>query len=92
MPVKFSLNGNQGLDIFAAGFPASGQVACDTSAPVSEVEQTVSAGSSGLTYDAASDQYVLTWKTDKAWKGTCRQLTLKFNDGGGTYTASFRFK
>ena len=71
----------------------SGSVtAFDTSAPVSEVEQTVSAGSSGLTYDAASDQYVLTWKTDKAWKGTCRQLTLKFNDGGGTYTASFRFK
>ena len=73
-------------------YAATGRTVLVSSHVLSEVEQTVSAGSSGLTYDAASDQYVLTWKTDKAWKGTCRQLTLKFNDGGGTYTASFRFK
>ena len=30
VPVKFSLTGNQGLDIFAAGYPQSAQVPCQT--------------------------------------------------------------
>jgi Purple acid Phosphatase, N-terminal domain len=53
IPVKFSLDGNQGLDIFAAGFPQSAGAA--------------TAGS--LSYDAREDQYTYTWRTDKAWSG-----------------------
>jgi hypothetical protein len=29
IPIKFSLGGNQGLNIFQTGFPASRAVACD---------------------------------------------------------------
>jgi hypothetical protein len=81
IPVKFSLGGNQGLDIFAAGYPKSQQIACDSSSPLDDVEQTVTAGSSSLSYDATTDTYTYVWKTDKAWAGTCRQLTLRLSDG-----------
>jgi hypothetical protein len=64
IPVKFSLGGNRGLDIFAAGYPKS--------------EQTATAGS--LSYDARDDQYTYTWRTDRAWSGQTRQLVLKFID------------
>lgn len=74
IPVKFSLSGNQGLDIFAPGFPVSQQIACDTSATQDVVEQTATAGSSSLSYDATTDQYIYVWKTDKGWVNTCRQL------------------
>lgn len=90
VPVKFSLGGNQGLDIFAAGYPASQQIVCSTSAPTDQIEQTVTAGSSGLSYDATTDQYSYVWKTDKSWVGTCGQLTLMLKDGT-SHTANFEF-
>jgi len=65
IPVKFSLNGDQGLNIFDAGFPVSKQIACDASAPLDDVEETATAGSSSLSYDATTDQYVYVWKTGK---------------------------
>ena len=91
VPVKFSLMGNQGLTIFAAQSPSSKQISCDSGAPADEIEQTVTAGASSLTYDAASDTYTYVWKTDKAWTNTCRQLSVTLNDGT-VHTANFRFK
>lgn len=41
--------------------------------------------------DAASDQYTYAWKTQTAWRGTCRRLHVSFNDGS-QYEAAFRFK
>lgn len=90
MPVKFSLGGNQGLNILSPGYPASQQVACNTSVPSDTIEETATAGTSGLTYDAAADQYVYVWKTEKAWANTCRQLTVKLSDGTN-HVASFSF-
>jgi dipeptidyl aminopeptidase/acylaminoacyl peptidase len=90
IPVKFSLHGNQGLDIFAAGFPTSGPMACDETAPVEAIEATATAGNSGLTYDATTDQYTYVWKTDRAWAGQCRQLTVTLTDGS-SYMARFKF-
>jgi hypothetical protein len=81
VPVKFSLAGNQGLNIFAANFPVSQKITCDTSDPVDAIEETVTAGGSSLSYDSSLDQYNYVWKTDKAWAGTCRQLTVKTADG-----------
>jgi hypothetical protein len=49
----------------------------------------VTAGSSSLSYDAATDRYNYVWKTDKAWAGTCRQLVMKLTDGT-EYKANFR--
>jgi hypothetical protein len=80
IPVKFGLNGNQGLSIFAAGFPVAQVITCDATAPVETIEQTVTAGNSSLTYDASTDQYIYVWKTNKAWDGTCRQLVVKLDD------------
>lgn len=90
IPVKFSLAGNQGLSIFMAGYPASQKINCDSAAAVDTIEETVNAGSSSLSYDATADQYNYVWKTDKAWGGTCRQLTVRLIDGT-TYSAIFKF-
>lgn len=90
-PVKFSLGGNQGLNIFAAGSPSSVQINCSNSDPILPVEETETAGNSSLTYDSASDQYKYTWKTESSWKNTCRQLTVTLRDGT-VHIARFKFK
>jgi hypothetical protein len=91
IPVKFSLGGNQTLNIFESGSPTAPAVPCTTGAPVDNVAEVVNAGGSSLSYDAATQRYTYVWKTDKAWANSCRTLTLKFIDGS-TQTASFKFK
>jgi hypothetical protein len=90
VPVKFSLGGDHGLNIFAGGFPASQPVACDSFAVLAVVEEKGSAGNSGLKYDASSDQYTYVWKTERSWARTCRQLVIRFKDGS-FHMASFKF-
>ena len=91
LPVRFSLGGNQGLAIFAAGYPVSSPIACDASAPGAVIEETVSAGGSSLSYDPTTDQYSYIWKTDRGWRGTCRMLVVRLNDGT-EHLAKFRFR
>ena len=93
IPVKFSLGGNRGLNIFAAvpNNPGSGAITCDATAQLVNVEQTVAAGNSSLSYDAVADQYTYVWKTDSSWAGTCRQLVLQLNDGS-IHRANFKFR
>jgi hypothetical protein len=91
IPVKFSLGGNQGLSIFGAGYPASSPIACDDNEPSVAIEETVSAGNSTLSYDPGTDQYSYIWKTDKAWKGTCRMLVVILTDNT-EHLARFRFR
>jgi hypothetical protein len=81
IPVKFSLEGDRGLNIFPAGYPTSVQIGCSDGAPLDAIEATVSAGASGLSDDTAMDTYTYVWKTDKAWKGTCRKLDVRLSDG-----------
>ena len=90
-PVKFSLGGNQGLNIFAAGSPSSVQISCATNDPILPVEETETAGQSSLSYDSTSNQYKYTWKTESSWKNTCRQLTVTLRDGT-VHVAKFKFK
>jgi Tol biopolymer transport system component len=91
IPVKFSLNGDQGLNIFAAGYPRSQNIQCDSTTVVDGIEETVTAGSSSLSYNPSTDTYTYIWTTNKAWANTCRQLVVKLNDG--TYhQANFKFK
>ena len=93
IPVKFSLGGDQGLDIFAeadgSSFPRSEPIPCGSTDPVDRVEQTVTASSSGLTYDATTGLYTYVWKTSRGWTG-CRQLVVRLDDGR-EYTANFQF-
>ena len=89
VPVKFSLGGDQGLDILASGYPRSGTINC-TASNQDEITETVTAGQSSLTYDMSAGQYVYVWKTERTWSG-CRVLQLKLRDGR-SYYATFQFR
>jgi predicted extracellular nuclease len=89
VPVKFQLGGDRGLDILASGSPTSATIPCAGGA-VDPIEETATAGASGLQYDAATQTYTYVWKTQRAWSGTCRRFTLKLDDGT-VRTADFRF-
>lgn len=91
IPVKFSLGGDKGLDIFAMGYPKSQEIPCDSTVSINGIEQTVTVGSSSLSYDLGTDQYNYVWKTEKAWAKTCRQLVVKLNDNS-VQRANFKFK
>jgi hypothetical protein len=90
VPVRFSLNGDRGLAIFAAGYPTSFPIACPAAAQTDAVEEVVAASTTSLHFDAATGQYVYTWKTDRRWATTCRQLVLKLTDGT-VHAANFAF-
>ena len=94
VPIKFKLAGDQGMDIFApvsstgvsalasstTKAPVSWNSTC-TSAPNDTVEITLTAGSSSLQYDAATQTYTYIWKTDSDWAGKCRMFSLNLRDG-----------
>src|SRR6185437_11266200 len=64
IPVIFSLGGNQGLSILAAGSPSVTVIGCDNAAPTDNVPDTTNtAGQSGLSFDPKSGQYTYVWKT-----------------------------
>lgn len=90
IPIKFSLDGDQGLNILAAGYPTSVQVTCDNNVPTDNIEE-LTVSKSGLSYNADTDQYIYVWKTTKKWSGTCRQFKLRLTDGT-EYVALFRFR
>jgi hypothetical protein len=85
--LTFGLGGNRGLSVFAAGYPRSQQIACDTKAPIGT---DASEPAAALVYDTASARYTYRWATRTGWAGTCRQLVLTFRDGT-VRQASFRF-
>ena len=90
VPVKFSLSGDQGLEVVEDGSPVSQSFACGSSAAESAVGETASAGKSGLTYDPTTGLYTYVWKTDRSWAGACRVLTIRLVDGT-EHVARFRF-
>jgi hypothetical protein len=91
IPVKFSLGGNYGLNIFASGYPKVQAVSCGANGgDGSAIEETVTAGNSSLQYDPATGRYTYVWKTDKGWSGTCRQLVVRLVDGS-EHVALFKF-
>jgi hypothetical protein len=90
VPIKFSLGGNQGIQILA-GAPIIQAIACDTSLPISDLTEDIVAADSSLSYDADADQYIYVWKTNKGWAGTCRQFILGLVDGT-EHVLYFKFK
>jgi 2',3'-cyclic-nucleotide 2'-phosphodiesterase (5'-nucleotidase family) len=87
-PVKFSLAGNQGLNVLAAGSPSVQLQSCSTGSPLGSPFPATSAGP-GLKYDG-SGQYSYSWKTSKSWSG-CASLTFTLDDGT-SHSALFQFK
>jgi hypothetical protein len=91
VPIKFSLGLNAGLGVVQQGYPVVQQIACDSSAPLDTIEQTVTANTSSLTYDSTLNQYSYIWKTNSAWAASCRQFILRLTDGT-EHRANFKFK
>lgn len=80
LPVKFSLDGYQGLDVLPSGSPSSQRTSCGTG-PIGTAEATFTPGKSRLSYDNDAGQYQYVWKTEKTWAGTCRRLVVRLGDG-----------
>jgi len=91
IPIRFSLGGNQGTNIFLANFPASRPISCATAAVTGGFTSATGPGSSKLTYARGADTYHYNWKTQASWVGTCRELVLRFRDGT-QYRALFDFR
>jgi hypothetical protein len=92
VPLKFSLDGNRGLDIFVSGYPRVVERSGCSGSATGAIEPTISTGDGALTYDPLADRYTYVWKTQKAWAGSCRRLELKFYDGGTEAYAEFDFR
>jgi len=71
--VKFSLNGDHGLDVFAA--PPAWKPGC----PSPSLDSSRAFGT--LSYKPSIDRYVFVWKTERSWGGSCRQLVVSLRDG-----------
>jgi hypothetical protein len=89
IPAKFSLAGDQGLDIFEPGYPKFVSTPCDNSDTQDAIEETTTSPP-GLTYDPATDQYTYVWKTQRVWAGRCGTFRRGLNDGSDHH-ALFRF-
>ena len=84
VPIKWSLMSGEGQyvsDLSTFRSLTSQPVACLSGAPIDAVEESLTAGTSGLRYDAGSQQFIYNWKTSSAWAGTCRRLVLDLSDG-----------
>jgi len=87
VPLAFSLGGNFGLEIIG-GSPTSQQVNCATGTPIGQ--PTNVDPRSALYYVAPLATYLYTWRTDRAWRRTCRVFTLQLIDGT-VHSVGFRF-
>jgi hypothetical protein len=81
VPLKFSLRGDQGSNIFAAGSPAW--------APCGALDQPTPADGT-LSYNASTDRYMFLAASSKSWVGTCYELSMTLNDST-THRARFSF-
>jgi hypothetical protein len=90
IPVKWTLNKADGTPVSSPiGISLSSKGGPCASGTTDTIEA-YTAGSSVLEYQG-DGKWQYNWKTDKAWTGQCRTLTVTFGDGT-TRTASFQFK
>jgi hypothetical protein len=90
IPIKFSLSGFRGLNLFAAGYPASVPITCPNGGR-DDIEEISPPGGSTLSYNPLLDRYRYGWQTDRRWRNTCRQLIVRLKDGTEK-RANFRFR
>ncbi len=81
-----------GPNIFADGYPLSVEIPCEglsssLSAPVAAAE----VQPDRLAGESCQTTYKYCWVTEPEWRGTCRQLILRLNDGTNL-KANFRLK
>ena len=91
IPIVFSLGGDRGLDVLAAGSPSSVQTDCYHPGSPTGGEPAASKYDSGLIFHSWTGHYVFMWQTRKSWAGTCRTFVLSLRDGDvARLTVSFR--
>ena len=86
VPIRFSLNGFRGAQPEAPGYPRSSRCGGGDMEPAARGAKKKPA----FHYDRRSDTYVMLWKTEKKWAGSCREFALKLDDGS-MHTAEFDF-
>jgi hypothetical protein len=89
VPIRFVVEGLRGTAALR-GSPTSSPISCRAIRSENEVEETESAGRSGLRYEGEKNRFKYTWKTDPSWSGTCRKFVLTLADGS-THEALFSF-
>ena len=87
--VRYSLGGFQGNNPYSQP-PVSQQINCFNKAPIG-MAQPIQTYPGDPYYNSLYDYYTTIWRTNAAWAGTCRRLTLFFNDGS-TQTLDYRFR
>jgi hypothetical protein len=99
IPVKFSLGGYRGMDIFrpadgtpSKSYPKAVQVTCPGSTAPTDAIETYATSNGGLQYSAATDEYTYVWKTTKAMSNKCYELRLGLADGNNAPLARFILK
>ena len=70
VPVKFSLHGDQGLDVLKrVAWRPCGAVTNDSSTAFGS-----------LIYNAGPDRYTFMWTTERSWAGSCKELLVTLRD------------
>jgi hypothetical protein len=88
VPIRWKLPGTGGIGAVVS--ITSRQISCD-GRPTEQVPDTAPTGPSELTFIAAEEEFLYTWRTERAWAGTCRRLTVRLNDGTAPFV-DFRFR
>jgi hypothetical protein len=94
IPLKWSLLDAAGRfisDLNAVTSVTSEAIPCPSGA-TDVVEETTTAPLVALKYDAANNQYVFSWQTQKAWGAGCRRVYVALADGPARFFADFRLK
>ena len=96
VPLKFTADGQTGLDVLAENSPFSRRVDCSTlqvpssGAAITPRELPVPTEGGGLSVDSEG-VYTYPWKTLLEWAGTCREVVVT-RDDGRQHRAFFRFQ
>jgi lysophospholipase L1-like esterase/PKD repeat protein len=88
VPLKFSVDGDRGLDILVDGSPSSTPVDCGSLEATGPATQTASVP--GLRYDTGSDLYSYVWTTPTGTSG-CVRVDVALVDGS-VHDAYFRLQ
>jgi hypothetical protein len=91
IPIKFSLSGDWGMEIFEYEVPLVVETACEFTQEPVDLSKVSYIDRSKLLYDSKEDQYIYNWTTSKEWSGSCQMLTIVLNDGS-IHQAAFSFK
>jgi extracellular elastinolytic metalloproteinase len=96
VPLKFTADGQTGLDVLAENSPFSRRVDCSTlqvpssGAAITPRELPIPTQGGGLSVDS-DGLYTYPWKMLGEWAGTCREVVVT-RDDGRQHRAFFRFQ